>query len=199
MGSEQLAKRGLVMEDADHLDLAHPHDFTFGHRPGRRQAQRLANQAAFAEEFTLAEDGDHGFLALVGLDHDLDSAFLHVEDRVRGVRLCEDDGVLGVLGNCAPMIDGGEKHLCIKGRLGPLCHGCVVRWYCRSSACRARANVMHGQDERQASESQPCRSRMTLPLTLSPRAGHWLFNIEQPETRRRAGRRLCQPECRRRD
>ena len=50
MRREQLAKRGLVMEDFDHLGLAHPHDLAFDHCPGRRQPQRLPDQAALAEE-----------------------------------------------------------------------------------------------------------------------------------------------------
>ena len=62
------------------------------------------------------EDGDHGFLALLGLDHDLDPAFLDVEDRVRRAALREDDGILGVLGDRATVIHGGEKHLRIEGR-----------------------------------------------------------------------------------
>jgi hypothetical protein len=37
MGHEQLAEGGLVMENADHLGLAHPHDLAVDHRPGGRQ------------------------------------------------------------------------------------------------------------------------------------------------------------------
>jgi hypothetical protein len=116
MSREQLAKRGLVMEDSNHFGLAHPHDLAIDHCPGRRQPQRLANQAAFAEELIRTEDGDDGFLALLGLDHELDPAFMDVEDRVRRTCLREDDGILGIVGDRATVIDGGEKRLRIEGR-----------------------------------------------------------------------------------
>ena len=101
----------------------------FSHRPGRRQAQRLADQAAFAEELALREDRDHGFLALLRLDHDLDPAFLDVEDRVRRAGLRKYDGILGVRGDHATVMHGGEKRLRIEGRLGLFCQGRVLCRY----------------------------------------------------------------------
>ena len=82
MGGEQLAEGRLVMQDADHLGLRHPHHFALDHGPGGRQAQRLADQAALAEELARPEQRDHRFLALLGRDDDLDPALLDVEDGV---------------------------------------------------------------------------------------------------------------------
>jgi len=97
MATEQLGERRLVMEHADHLGLAHPHDLTLDHRTGRRQPERLADQSAFAEELGPGtEHGDHRLPTLLGGDYELDAAFLDLEDRIGRTGLPKNDGVLGV-------------------------------------------------------------------------------------------------------
>ncbi len=59
------------------------------------RAQRLADQAALAEEIAGAQHADHGLLALLGGDDDLDPALLDVEHRIRWAGLPEDDGIAG--------------------------------------------------------------------------------------------------------
>src|SRR4029077_14980271 len=49
MGNEEFAEGGLSMQHADHLSFHHPHDLALCDGLGRRKAQRLSNQAAFAE------------------------------------------------------------------------------------------------------------------------------------------------------
>jgi len=127
MSREQLAEGRLVMKDADHLGLAHSHGLAFDHRLGRRQTQRLADQATLAEEFTWTKEGDDGFLALLGLDHELDLAFLDVKDRSGRVALSEDDSILGVPGGRAAVIHSGEKYLRIEGGWSFRSHDCHPR------------------------------------------------------------------------
>ncbi len=55
---EHLGKSELSVEDADHLRFLDAQDGHVGHRSRRRQAQRLPNQAGFAEKIHLAEQSD---------------------------------------------------------------------------------------------------------------------------------------------
>jgi hypothetical protein len=50
--------------------------------------------AAFAEELAGLQNADHGFLALLGYDNNLDPAFLNIEDRICHVALRKDDLIL---------------------------------------------------------------------------------------------------------
>jgi hypothetical protein len=59
------------VQHAHHGLLLKPHDDAIGHRDHRRQAQRLAGQAAFAEEVSAPMEGDNRLLALLGYDADL--------------------------------------------------------------------------------------------------------------------------------
>src|SRR5882757_4112769 len=117
VGHEQLAKRRLGMQNTDHLGLADPHHFALDHSACCGQAQRLADQAAFAEEVARPEDRDHRFLALLGRDNDLDLALLDVENGLSRARLQEDDVFLAIVGHRAAATHRGEKRLRIKGGL----------------------------------------------------------------------------------
>src|ERR1700730_15013091 len=121
VGREQLAKRRFGVQDTDHLALRYPHHFALDHGPSGRQAQRLADQAALAEEVARPEDRHHRFLALLGRDHDLDLALLDVEDGVGRTGLQEDDIALAILGDGAAVVHRGEKRLRIEGSPAVAC------------------------------------------------------------------------------
>jgi hypothetical protein len=131
---KQGAERGLLAEDADHLGLAHPHDLAVAHRRGRRQPQRLPNQASFTEEFARAEHGDDRLLALLGGDDDLDLALLDVMDSIRRPGLSIDDGILGVLGDGAPTGHRCQEGLRIEARFSRCCHKSLLIVGARPSA-----------------------------------------------------------------
>ena len=112
------------MKHAQHLGLAHPHHLAVGHGLGGRQAKRLADQAALAEEVARPQDADHRLLALLGGDDDLDLALADVEHRVGHSGLPEDHFLAAQVRHGVPVIDGGEKRLGIEGGLGFPGHGC---------------------------------------------------------------------------
>jgi hypothetical protein len=120
MGHEELTERCLLVKHADHLGLAHSHHIALSHRLGGCQSQRLADQAALAEEIARPEDRDDGLLALLGGDADLYPALLNIVDGVGNRGLAIDDDVLGVARNAAPAIDGRKKLLGIEYRFGSL-------------------------------------------------------------------------------
>src|SRR5665213_2549424 len=117
VGYEHLPKGRLCMQDADHLGLVYPHDFAFDHGPRRRQAQRLADQAALAEELARPDEGNHRFLALLRRDYDLDLALLDVEDGVGRACLREDDLFPAIEGDGTAVIHSGEKGLRIESAI----------------------------------------------------------------------------------
>jgi hypothetical protein len=65
---ESLGEQRLVLQDADHGGLPDPHDCAIRVRHGRRQAQRLTDQAAFTEEVARFENGDDGFFAAISVE-----------------------------------------------------------------------------------------------------------------------------------
>jgi len=89
-------------------------DLAFRHRGGRRHAAFLTREAALAAKITLAQDRDHGFLAMFGQDSDLDLALLDEEHAVRNLALHEDR-LPDVIGrDAAPLPDIEEKSLRIE-------------------------------------------------------------------------------------
>src|SRR6185503_17285869 len=128
MSHEQLGEGRLGVKEVQHLGLAHPYDLALGHGLGGRQTQRLADQAALAEELARLQDPDHRLLALLGRDHDLDLALLDIEDRVRFSRLREDYLLAAQVGHGVSTIRVCEKHLGIESGFGFVGHDYPPLW-----------------------------------------------------------------------
>ena len=60
------------------------------------------------------QNADHGFLALLGYDNNLDPTFLNIEDRICHVALGEDDLILAKFKDGLPFAHLGEKLLGIE-------------------------------------------------------------------------------------
>src|SRR5258705_1940634 len=84
------------------------------HRCRPCDTQRMAVHAAFAKELAGLQNADHGFLALLGYDNNLDPAFLDIEDRICHIALRKDDLVLAKFKDGLPFAHLGEKLLRIK-------------------------------------------------------------------------------------
>jgi hypothetical protein len=79
--------------------------------------------AAFAKELAGLQNADHGFLALLGYDNNLDPTFLNIEDRICHVALGKDDLILAKFKDGLPLANLGEKLLGIEYCLnGIVCH-----------------------------------------------------------------------------
>ena len=78
--------------------------------------------AAFAKELAGLQNADHGFLALLGYDNNLDPTFLNIEDRICHVALRKDDLILAKFKNALPFAHLGEKLLRIKYLIGLVWH-----------------------------------------------------------------------------
>jgi hypothetical protein len=74
----------------------------------------MAVHAAFAKKLARRQYADHGFLALLGYDNNLDPAFLNIEDRIGHVALRKDYLVLAKFKDGLPFAHLGEKLLGIK-------------------------------------------------------------------------------------
>src|SRR5690242_1317303 len=96
MGHEQLGKFRLVMERTHHSGLIEPHYFGRCSRGHRRNATRLAGQAALTKEIPLLMKSDHGFLALLGNHGDLARAVHDVKDSICPISLAEDCFILSI-------------------------------------------------------------------------------------------------------
>ncbi|MFK4650649.1 hypothetical protein ABIF97_000583 [Bradyrhizobium japonicum] len=57
------------------------------------------------------QNAHHGFLALLGYDHNLDPAFLNIEDRIRHVALRKDNLILAKFKDGLPFAHLGENSL----------------------------------------------------------------------------------------
>ena len=75
-------KRGLFVEQADHLLLLDDQHGARRHRRRGPDANRLTGQRAFAEKVAGAQHRDDGLFADAGEHRELDGAFLNVEDGV---------------------------------------------------------------------------------------------------------------------
>src|SRR6476620_2638802 len=82
----------------------------------------MAVYAAFAKELAGPQNADHGFLALLGYDDNLDLAFLNIEDRARHISLRENNLVLAKFNDGLAFAHLGEKLLRIKSLIGLACH-----------------------------------------------------------------------------
>jgi hypothetical protein len=74
----------------------------------------MAVHAAFAKKLARLQYADHGFLALLGYDNNLDPTFLKVEDRARHIALRKDNLILAKFKDGLPFTHLGEKLLGIK-------------------------------------------------------------------------------------
>src|SRR5271165_2735843 len=83
----------------------------------------MAIQTSFAKKVAGPQNGDDGFLSLLGNHRELELAFLNIENRVRDVALRENNLILLILRYRFSLTDFGEKFLGIKRGLALLCHG----------------------------------------------------------------------------
>src|SRR4029450_11458625 len=74
----------------------------------------MSVHAAFAKELAGLQNADHGILALLGHDNNLDPTFLDIEDSICRIALGEDDLVLAKFKDGLPFAHLGEKLLRIK-------------------------------------------------------------------------------------
>ena len=79
------------MNDPLNFCLFHSHHLAFRHCRRGRQTLRLSDQASFADKFVLPQQGDDGFLSLLGYDGDFDLALLDIENRIGIVALSKND------------------------------------------------------------------------------------------------------------
>jgi hypothetical protein len=93
---EQFRKFWLIMNGGDHGGLLQASYHAFVHRPGCRDAQRMAIETSFAKEVASFQDCDDCFLALLGNDGEFDLALLDVKNRVRGLSLRKDNLILPI-------------------------------------------------------------------------------------------------------
>jgi hypothetical protein len=98
----------MVMDSPDHRLRLDPDDGGLRRGAGRRQIDRLATQAAFADEAARPEQADDAFLALTRHDAEFDVALLDVVDRVALGALAED---------VALGFDGRDGSACANRRL----------------------------------------------------------------------------------
>jgi hypothetical protein len=84
------------MERTHHSGLIEPHYFARCNRRHRRNATRLAGQAALTKEIPLLMESDHGFLALLGNHGDLALAVYDVKDGICQISLAEDWFILSI-------------------------------------------------------------------------------------------------------
>src|ERR1700722_6087867 len=87
----------------------------------------MAVQTSFAKKVAGSQNGDYGFLSLLGNHGELELAFLNIENRVRGVALRENDLILLIFPYRLSLTDFAEKFLGIKRELALLCHE-DLRW-----------------------------------------------------------------------
>jgi hypothetical protein len=98
------------MEDADNGPLFQSQNLAFRHCRSRRHAPRLPGQATFAAEFIRPQDGDDGFLPLLGNDGDFDLAALNEENRISRIALPVDNLICPVFGFGSSAVHFREKH-----------------------------------------------------------------------------------------
>jgi len=75
------------MDGSDHDGLGDTSNDAFFPRRSCCDAQSMAIQTSLAKEVTRFEDGDYGFLSLLGNNGQFDLALLDVENRVGDVSL----------------------------------------------------------------------------------------------------------------
>ena len=135
MRYELLGKFRFVMEGTHHSGLIEPHYFELCNRGYRRNATRLAGQAALTKEIPLLMESDHGFLALLGNHGDLALAVHDVKDSICRISLAEDYFILSIFRFSPSLLCVGEERLKNEGLL-------PLGFYGQGSAlatCRVRA------------------------------------------------------------
>src|SRR6476620_5746413 len=86
----------------------------------------MAVHAAFTEELAGPKDRDDRFLALLGLDGELDPAFLNVKDRLGNLALLEHVLIFVKFQYRLSRSYFGEKDFRVKHVLGWLHHGSLL-------------------------------------------------------------------------
>src|SRR5947208_6669541 len=118
LSKEHLGEYRLVMKHAKNRVLLDPHDLALRQRRGARHAPGLCGQASFAAKFIGPEDCNHGLLAVLGNDGELDLAFLDVKNAIRDVPLREDFLILAIYGNHSSLANFGKEFFWLKSPFG---------------------------------------------------------------------------------
>ena len=106
-----LGEQRLLLNNADHRGFLDPRDRALRNGRGRRQPQRLPDQASLSEKVPRSEHSDDGLFSLPGSHQNLDLAALDVKNRIGRLALRKDNRVLFIMRNGSIAIEGGEKHL----------------------------------------------------------------------------------------
>src|SRR5258708_4732706 len=101
----------MLMHGPDHRLCLDPDEDGLGRGAGRRQIERLATQASFADEAARPQQADHALLALARHDAEFDAALLIVVDSVALAALPEDVALGRVGRNRAAGADRGQESL----------------------------------------------------------------------------------------
>src|SRR5580704_1204807 len=102
------------MKGGDHRGFRDCRDQAIFNRRRGCDAKRMTIHAAYTEELAGLQNRDHGFLALLGHDGELDPTFLNVKHRVSDVALLENELILVKFEDRFPGSDFAEKNLRIK-------------------------------------------------------------------------------------
>src|SRR5260370_26294899 len=94
--------------------LLYARNHAFIHSRSCLESQLTAIQTPFAKKITRSQDCDHGFLALLGIDGELDLALPDVENRVCDLSLRKNNLILPIFGYRFSFAYLGEKHFVIK-------------------------------------------------------------------------------------
>jgi hypothetical protein len=97
------------MKRFDHGFLIDAQKFAVCHGGRRLHAYRPSDEAPFSEKLSLAQYAQSCFLASLGYDRELNSAFLNVEDRVSRISLQEDRLFLGKSYDFPSHANSGKK------------------------------------------------------------------------------------------
>src|SRR5216683_2750399 len=109
MCREPLREIRLLVEQADHGCFLQPHDRASLNCGGRRHAPGLTSQAPLAKEIADPKNCDNGFFSLLGKYGQRHSAFLDVENSIRGL-LLRKDNLISLIGGYRPSpVCFGEK------------------------------------------------------------------------------------------
>src|SRR5690348_13395991 len=102
------------MKQLPHRIFGDRRDQALFHRHRCRDPQGMAVEASFTKELSGFQDSDHGFLALLGDNENLDRSLLNIENCIRDVALRKHDLVLVKFRYGLAVADLGEKLLWVK-------------------------------------------------------------------------------------
>lgn len=94
VGDKAVGKVALFVNYASHFRFFDSQDGNRSESDGGGDTQRLSGDAAFSEEISGPQDGDHGFFSGGGTYNKLDGAGLKVENGVTDIAL-QKDGLFG--------------------------------------------------------------------------------------------------------